>query len=96
MRNKPDRKGTPLKKWDSMKWKQSQDPISWRSADSRVLLDAVVAATEDGAAVLFSKTSDGGALALQILAGSERYKYYLADSVEVDELLRMMATTAGA
>lgn len=91
MRTTKDKPRTKLDRWGSMKWKGSQEPISWSCAEPRVLQDAIVGATEDGAAVLLSKTSDGGALALQILSGSERYKYYLADSVEVDDLLRMMA-----
>lgn len=92
MRDKKGPKITPPSKWGSMRWKDAGDPISWRSADARALQDAIVAVTEDGAAVLFSKTSDGGALALQILAGTERYKYYLADSIEIDDLLREMGT----
>lgn len=90
MRDKKGPTQPQRSKWGAMKWKESQDPISWSCADARCLQAAIAAVTEDGAAVLFSKTSDGGALALQIMAGPERYKYYLADSTEVDDLLREM------
>lgn len=81
-------------KWGQVGPSDKTDPISWRSCLAQTLQDAIVAATEDGAAVLLSKTSDGGALALQILSGAARYKYYAADSVALDDLLREMTMTA--
>jgi hypothetical protein len=81
-------------KWGRVGPTKDRDPIHWSSCDARVLQAAIVAATEDGAAVLLSKTSDGGALALQILSGSARYKYYASNTVELDDLLREMTATA--
>lgn len=80
-------------KWGQVGKARNTDPISWSSCDARVLQAAVAAVTEDGAALLFSKTSDGGALALQILDGTSKYKHYLADSVALDDLLRELSNS---
>lgn len=66
---------------------EKEDACSWQWADSEELLDAVVSATEDGAALLLSKTSDGGALCIQVWAGTDRFKLYPASSEEVSIVL---------
>jgi hypothetical protein len=71
-------------------------PITWEDVDGRLIKAALVAATEDGAALIFSKTSDGGALSITVLAGAARDKLY-AKSVEAAEAtLREIATLASS
>lgn len=50
--------------------------VSWEEVDGRLIKAAIVAASEDGCAIIFSKTSDGGALSLTLLAGNDRHKKY--------------------
>lgn len=83
---------TAKDRWKDLRTKTDLEPIKWSSCDPRALQAAIVSATEDGAALLFSKTSDGGALALQVLSGTARYKYYAADTEDLDDLLRAMTT----
>ena len=71
-------------------------PITWEEVDGRLIKAALVASTEDGCALIFSKTSDGGALSLTILAGTDRHKKY-AKSVELAEsLLHEVIALAGS
>jgi hypothetical protein len=42
-----------------------------------------------GAAVMVSRTSDGGAISLTLYAGSERYREYASTPKEVEEVLRL-------
>jgi len=70
-------------------------PITWEEVDGRLIKAALVASTEDGCALIFSKTADGGALSLTILAGTDRHKKY-ASRVEVAEsLLHEVIALAG-
>lgn len=61
--------------------------ISWEEVDGRAIKAALVAATEDGCALIFSKTSDGGALSLTILAGATRNKLYAKTAGQAESQL---------
>lgn len=88
----PKKIGTdPTAPWEQVLHKKERNRASWTWADGEVLLDALVSVTEDGAALLLSKTSDGGALALQIWSGTARHKFYPVSSAELNELLTAMA-----
>lgn len=67
--------------------------VTWEEVNGPLLKQAIVAATEDGCALILSKTSDGGALSITVLAGPERIKKYaksadLANSV-LQELIAL-------
>lgn len=78
-------------KWGDLLAERDTARLSWRDADPEDLQGAIVAATEDGAAVLLSKTSDGGALVLHILTGTSRHKLYPASVAELHEALALIA-----
>lgn len=83
--------------WD--KWLEAtltpeKGKLTWRDADPEDLVDAIAAATEDGAAVLLSKTSDGGALAVQVWAGTQRVKFYAAEMAQLTAILDLIQQVA--
>lgn len=81
-------------KWASIMLRPEKGNLTWADADPQDLQDAIAAATEDGAAVLFSKTSDGGALHVQVWAGTERPKFYAADMATLTAILTLIQDVA--
>lgn len=67
---------------------------TWMDADPQSLLVAVASVVADGAALLLSQTSDGGALVIQVWTGTARHKLYPATSTELDEALTLIADIA--
>lgn len=62
--------------------------LTWSDADSDDLRDTVASVTEDGAAVLLAKTSDGGALVLRVIADRESVPFYAPDMASLNEMMR--------
>lgn len=62
--------------------------LSFKEVDSNLLAAVAAAVTEDGAALLLARTSDGGAIVLQVLDGAEKPKWYAADLESLTENLR--------
>lgn len=56
-------------------------------ADSDDLRDTVASVTEDGAAVLLAKTSDGGALVLRVIADRESVPFYAPDMASLTQMM---------
>lgn len=88
-----------LTKGQTNKWAdnfalKSRGNISWKDASPELLISAVAAATEDGAALLLSKTSDGGALSIHVLAGDSTHKLYPATTDELSEALQLILKIA--
>lgn len=82
-------------KWnEGLRELHSKGKCSWSDAGAEDLKAAIVAATEDGAALLFSRTIDGGALSLQILSGAGRNKLYPASVAEINEALALVVDIA--
>jgi hypothetical protein len=54
----------------------------------------VAAVTDGGDAIMFSRTRDGGALCLTIMAGEERIKQYAGDGEEIQKLLSLVLESA--
>lgn len=73
-----------------------RDAISWADADGSTLQDAIATATEAGAGLLLSKTSDGGALTLIVFWKSKKLKYYPVDAEKLNELLTDLTAAAQA
>lgn len=65
-----------VSKYAALAERNATGAVSWEEVDGRLIKAALVAATEDGCALIFSKTSDGGALSLTVLAGHDRNKLY--------------------
>lgn len=75
-------------KWEGLLKAGSRGNLSWSDAGEADLLAAVVAVTEDGAALLLSKTSDGGALLVQVLVDKDtKPKHYASNMAELNEVL---------
>lgn len=68
--------------------KQQQAKVSWADVDNQILRDSVVAVTGEGAAIMFGQTSDGGALSLLVLDGSEKIKQYPNSVESAESVLR--------
>lgn len=77
-------------KWSTNLTLSSRGKVTWMDADPQMLLAAVAAVTEDGAALLFSRTSDGGALALTVLVDGAAHKLYPASVAELREALQLL------
>lgn len=57
--------------------------ISWHDIDSDIIASLITTVTDAGAAIMLSKTSDGGALALTVLDGESKVKEYPRTETEV-------------
>lgn len=77
-------------KWESSLHLESRGKTTWSNADAALLKAAVVAATEDGAGLLLSKTSDGGALTLYVLDNGSTHKLHPATADELTEGLQLV------
>lgn len=62
--------------------------LSWGMVDGAVLQDAIASATEAGAGLLLSKTSDGGALTLILFWKNQKFKYFPVTVETAEDLLR--------
>jgi hypothetical protein len=69
-------------------------PGDFGGCDPKLVVAAVDAVLAAGWGVTFSRTSDGGALAITIYAGNERYRAYAASDAEVTRSLEAMRAKA--
>ena len=76
-------------------WKSGRSSISWSGGPSDSMRAAIGRITDNGAAVLFSRTLDGGALSIQVLAGDERSKEYITDAGDIVACLNWLGETNG-
>lgn len=60
---------------------------TWGDADPKTLINVLESATEMGALVSFSKTSDGGAMRLYIKMDRDTANFYGSSSDEIDAIL---------
>lgn len=77
-------------KYEGIGGQVDKETATWAWVPVDLLAGAIVAATDDGAAVLLSKTSDGGALCLQVWNGAGRHKLYPARAAEAVEGLQLI------
>lgn len=70
--------------------------VSWEEVDGRLIKGAIAAASADGCALIFSKTQDGGALSLTLLAGTERHKKYGKSAELMESVLQELIATAAS
>lgn len=92
------RKLTPVlggaDKYESRLTGTKRGSLTWADAGVEDLVAAIVAVTEDGAAMLLSKTSDGGALCVQVWHGAGRHKLYPSSAAELNEALALLTEIA--
>lgn len=60
--------------------------ISWADIPSQLTAELVRLCTKHGAAVMFGRTSDGGALSLCILDNQNKVKEYPRDQTDVNNI----------
>ena len=68
-------------------WKANHKSLSWGAAGSDSLKAALVAITDSGNAIMFSRTIDGSALTLSIFSGDTKSKEYVTDPGDIPALL---------
>jgi hypothetical protein len=83
-------------KWSDRIETERRGRVQWADCSAEDLLDAVAAVTEDGAALLLSTTSDGGALSIHVLTGHGTHKLYPATQAELNAALMMITEIAKA
>lgn len=81
-------------KWGSHFTLKGRGGTTWLDADAEMLRAAIASATEDGAGLLLSKTSDGGALSIYVLTGGATHKLYPASVEELNEALQLIVKIA--
>lgn len=89
----PSKKGpAAANKWAAAMLETRKGSLTWADVGAEDLQAAVAHVTEEGAALLLAKTSDGGALMVQILVGTgDRPKFYAASMAELNDLLDALA-----
>lgn len=83
-------------KWGNHFTLESRGNLSWLDADAELLRGALAAASEDGAALLLSRTSDGGALSIHVLTDGGTHKLYPASATELKEALQLIFQIASS
>lgn len=68
--------------------------IRWAQVDGPTLKSAIDAITADGAAILFSRTSDGGALVAQVYDGPNKDKQFFKEPTDAVTQLQDWALAA--
>ena len=73
-----------------------REPVSLSTVDAELMRDAITAWTELGHAITIGRTSDGGAIAISLLAGGQRQSKYFADLAVLEDFLAVVRDGAGA
>jgi hypothetical protein len=64
--------------------------VSWSEVDNQLLRDAIVSICDNGAAVIFGKTTDGGALSITVLDGNDKIREWPHSIEDVENTLRWL------
>jgi hypothetical protein len=87
--DKPVRRPVGSKRtYGSFGSKRDREALSWGTADFDVIARAIEAVTAAGDALVFGRTTDGGALSLSVLSGGERYTEYASSVEDAEDALR--------
>jgi hypothetical protein len=68
----------------------SRRKVSWNDADPLNVIAAIAAIVDGGDAVMFGSTSDGGALVITVLSGTDRRKFYPDDATSIGHALKQI------
>lgn len=74
--------------------KPSSSVATWEDAEPDDLWKTIIAVTNAGDALTLAKTRDGGAVALTVLDGDDRLKYYATGEAEIKTLLAEIRASA--
>lgn len=81
-------------KWSKYNGSAATEAVSWAKVDTSAVLDALVAITDAGGALLLGKTRDGGSFAITVCQGDERGKFYATTAAECIKHLAFIAENA--
>lgn len=105
MPNEPKRRPDP-KKFSHVGEPNSNGPtrlrprqrssISWNEVDTQLLRDTVCAVCDAGAAILLSRTSDGGAFSITVMDGNERIREYPNSIEDAESVCRWLVNMFAA
>lgn len=70
---------------------EEREPISLRNCDPEQLHAAIAAWTDQGHAITFGRTSDGGAVSVSLLAGGQRKSQYFPEVAALEDFLALVA-----
>jgi hypothetical protein len=83
-----------VSKYATLSEADSASEASWEGVDGRAIKAAIVAATEDGCALIFGKTSDGGALSLTLLHSGAPVKRWPKSATSAESMLEEIRSRA--
>lgn len=73
---------------------RNSDSFSLATVDGDLFVSAVGAVLSNGDAVLFSLTSDGGALAIKVYSDGAKQSVYCADAEQLDLVLNTLKASS--
>lgn len=71
---------------------EPKEPVTLANVDADGLKAAIAAWTDQGHAITFGRTSDGGAISVSLLAGGQRKSQYFPDIAALEDFLALVAT----
>lgn len=81
----------------SLNGARSSGDLSYGQVEGSLLSTCVERVTDHGDAILFGRTTDGGALSVHVLSHGKADKFYVTDASELMELLLgLIAAVEGA
>jgi hypothetical protein len=84
--NRPKPRGD-VGKYDLDTGWQQKDGLSWAEVAASVIADAITAVTDVGDALMFSRTSDGGAYSITVMSGGKSAKVWPSDAAAAADIL---------
>lgn len=81
-------------KWEQLGLFQEGPKLTWGDVGDEELRDMVDSVVAEGSALLLARTSDGGALVIQVLSGQGRHKLYPATVAELHEAVAKVTRIA--
>jgi len=66
---------------------KNKKSLSWQAAGTETIKSTIVAVTEAGNSIMFSRTMDGGALVVALYMGNVKAKEYITEVGDIPALL---------
>lgn len=73
-----------------------REPVSLATVDADLMRDAIGHWVALGHAITIGRTSDGGAIAISLLAGGQRRSQYFADLAALEDFLTVVRDRGGS
>ncbi len=75
------------------KWRSLREVLTWQAAGTETIKTTIVAITEAGNAIMFSKTIDGSALICTVYSGNEKCREFVTEAGDIVPLLKWLVET---